>query len=273
MKKYSPIFLFLLLALIATSTPAQTTVATFDNPLCTTSAAGVGSGVGVYQGIDFSLSPWICENASLTGQTGMSISWSQQITTGRFKFTLPRVLLSLSAATSTGSGVLTITTDAGEAFSHSINTAFQTLHTGFTEAASVITVNYPGGKTIQLDNLTYQAAGKLGISGSLTWDNGTPVTGSVTLLQILSPTSQQTLGVFPVSATGAVSGTITIDLNHPDPLTFQILLHGPTGAIIGSTTFQVLKAMFPVMATGINAKVVLWKETAAIKTFDFGLTP
>jgi hypothetical protein len=27
------------------------------------------------------------------------------------------------------------------------------------------------------------------------------------------------------------------------------------------------------MATGINAKIVLWKETAAIKTFNFGLTP
>ena len=273
MTKYSPIFLFLISALIATSTPAQTTVATFDNPLCTASAGSAGSGVGVYQGIDFSLSPWVCEKTSLAGQTGTSISWYQQITTGRFKFQLPRVLVSLSAATSSGSGVLTITTDAGESFSHFINTTFQTLHTGFTEAASVITVNYPGGKAIQLDNLTYQAAGKLDVSGSLTWDNGTPVAGSVTLLQILSSTSQKTLGAFPVSSPGAVRGTITIDLSHPDPLTFQILLHEPNGAIIGSTTFQVLKAMFPVMATGINAKIVLWKETAAIKSFDFGLTP
>lgn len=272
MKKYSPVVLLLLSALIATSTPAQTTVATFDNPVC--AGTGVaGAGVGLYQGIDFSLSPWVCEKTSISGQTGTSISWFQQITTGRFKFQLPRVLVSLSAATSSGSGVLTITTDAGETFSHYVGTAFQTLHTGFTEAASVITVNYPGGKTIQLDNLTYQAAGKLGISGSLIWDNGTPVAGSVSLLQFLSPTSRKTLGAFPVSSAGAVNGTIAIDLTHPDPLTFQILLRGPTGAIIGSTTFQVIKAMFPVMATGINAKIVLWKETSAIKTFNFELTP
>jgi len=265
-KRYSPVILSLLSALIATSTRAQTTVVTFDNPLC-------AGNVGVYQGIDFSLSPWVCEKTNLTGQTGTSISWSQQITTGRFKFELPRVLVSLSAAATSGSGVLTVTTDAGESFSHSIDTAFQTLHTGFTEAASVVTVLYPGGKTIQLDNITFQAAGKLGVSGALTWDNGTPVAGSVTLLQILGPTSQKTLGTFPVSTTGAVHGTITIDLNHPDPLTFQVLLQGPTHATIGSTTFQVLKAMFPVTATGINAKIVLWRETSTIKTFDIGLTP
>ena len=267
MKKYSPIILFPFLALLATSARAQTTVATFDNPLCP------GTAIGIYQGIDFSLSPWVCEKTSLTGQTGMSISWYQQISSGRFKFELPRVLVSLSAATSSGSGVLTITTDAGESFSHSINTAFQTLHTGFTEAASVITVNFPGGKTIQLDNITYQVAGKFVVSGSLTWDNGTPVAGYVTLLQITGPISTNLLGTFPVNSTGAVRGAITIDLNHPDPLTFQIRLQEPTGAIMGSTTFQVIKAMFPVTATGINAKIVLWKETSAIKTFEFGLTP
>lgn len=267
MKKYSPILLSLFFALVAATAQAQTTVATFDNPLCT------GTSIGVYQGIDFSLSPWICDKTTLTGQTGTSISWSQPITTGHFRFALPRVLLSFSAAASSGSGVLTITTDAGESFSHFINTAFQTLHTGFTEAASVVTVTYPGGKTIQLDNITYQAAGKLLVSASLAWDNATPVAGDVTLIQVLSSTSTKTLGTFPISSTGTVSGTITIDLNHPDPLTFQIVLQGPTAVTIGSTTFQVLRAMFPVTATGINAKIVLWKETSTIKAFDIGLTP
>jgi hypothetical protein len=31
--------------------------------------------------------------------------------------------------------------------------------------------------------------------------------------------------------------------------------------------------MFPAAATGINAKIVLWKATSTIKTFDLGLTP
>jgi hypothetical protein len=271
-KKCSLVLLFVF-ALTATVSSAQTTIATFDNPAC------AGNGVGVYDGIDFSLSPWDCENPNLTGQTGTSISWYQRITTGHFKFQLPRVLVSLSAATSTGSGVLTVSTDAGESFSRPINTAFQTFHTGFTKAASVVTVQFPGGWTIQLDNITYQPlstpapSGKLTLSGELTWDDGTPVSGSVALLQVLGPTSQKTLGTFPVSAGGAVNGTIVIDLTQPDPLTFQVLLLGPTNATIGSTTFQVIKAMFPVTATGINAKIVLWKATSTIKTFDIGLTP
>jgi len=271
-KKYL-LIIFLLCSLNATSMQAQTTVATFDNPLC------AGNGVGLYQGIDFSLSPWDCEKTSLAGQTGTSISWYQQITLAHFGFQLPRLLVSLSAATSSGSGVLTITTDAGESFSHAITTTFQTLHTGFSKAASVITVQYPGGWTIQLDNIMFQplsspaAPGTLGASASLSWDDGTPVAGSVTLLQILGPIVQRTLGSFPVSSTGAVNGTITIDLSQPDPLTFQILLLGPTNANIGSTTFQVVKAMFPITATGINAKLVLWKATSTIKTFDIGLTP
>lgn len=267
MKKSSPIILSLLLELMATSARAQTVVATFDNPVC------AGNGVGVYQGIDFSMSPWACGKTNLSGQTGTSISWYQPITTGHFKFELPRVLVSFSAATTTGSGVLTITTDAGETFSHSINGVFETFHTGFTEAASVITVHYPGGRAVQLDNLTYQAAGKLGVSGTLSWSDGTPVTGTVTLNQIFSPTTRKTLGTFTVGSTGAVRGTVAIDLNHPDPLTFQVLLFGPTHASVGSSTFQVLKGMFPVTATGINAKIVLWKENGTIKTFEFGLTP
>jgi len=260
-------------ALMATATRAQTTVATFDNPPC------AGNGVGVYDGIDFSVSPWDCEKGNLTGQTGTSISWYQQITAGHFKFQLPEVLVSLSAATSSGSGILTITTDAGESFSHAINMAYQTFNTGFSKPASLITVQFPGGWTIQLDNITYQApsspavSGKLGVSGSLSWDDGTPVTGSVTLLQILGPTSQKTLGTFLVSSAGAVNGTITIDLTQPNPLTFQILLLGPSNDTIGSTTFQVIKAMFPATATGVNTKIVLWKATSTIKTFDLGLTP
>jgi hypothetical protein len=271
-KTYS-LLIAIFLALVATSTRAQTTVATFDNPPC------AGNGVGVYDGIDFSLSPWDCETNGLTGQTGTSISWYQQITTGHFRFQAPQVLVSLSVATSSGSGVVTITTDAGESFSHAINAAFQTFNTGFSKAASIVTVQYPGGWTIQLDNITYHPAGspitpgKLGVSGSLSWDDGTPVAGSVTLLQVLGPTSQRTLGTFAVSSTGAVNGTITIDLTQPDPLTFQILLLGPTNANVGSTTFQVIKAMFPATATGISAKIVLWKSTSTIKTFDLGLTP
>jgi len=213
-------FLILLFfALAATSARAQSTVANFDNPSCS------GNGIRTYQGIDFSLSPWDCENPSLSGQTGTSISWYQSITSAQFRFISPQVLVSLSAATSSGSGTLTISTDAGESFSHSITTVFQVLQTGFSKPASAVTVRYPGGWTIQLDNISYQTAsvplpiGTLNASASLTWDDGTPVAGSLILAQRIGSTTSGALGTFPISSTVTVSGIIKIDLSQPDPLT------------------------------------------------------
>jgi len=142
------LFLGVLLAFSGLATSAQTTVANFDNPACS------GNGIGVYQGIDFSASPWDCENPGLVGQSGNSISWYQNTTSGTFRFQSPSVLVALSAATSSGSGTVTISTDAGETFSHVVTPSFQTLLTGFTKAASVVTVKFPGGWTIALDNLT-----------------------------------------------------------------------------------------------------------------------
>jgi hypothetical protein len=271
-KKHFLIILFF--ALAVTSARAQSAVATFDNPSCS------GNGVRTYQDIDFSLSPWDCENPALSGQTGTSISWFQRITTGQFRFISPQVLVSLSAATSAGSGRLTISTDAGESFSHSITTMFQTFQTGFSKPASVVTVRYPGGWTIQLDNIMYQTVsapppvGTLNASASLTWDDGTPVSGSLTLAQLKGSTTPGALGTFPISSTGTVSGIIKIDLSQPDPLTFQVILVGPALTSTGpQAVFQVIKAMFPSPATGINAKIVLWKNTTTIKSFEIGLTP
>lgn len=272
MKRYFPIILFFGLA--AASARAQTTVVTFDNPPCS------GDGIRTYQGIDFSLSPWDCENPALSGQSGTSISWFQSITTGQFRFISPQVLVSLSAATSAGSGTLTISTDAGESFSHAISTTYQTLLTGFLKPASVITVRYPGGWTIELDNISSQTVnappplGTLHASASLTWDDGTPVAGNLVLAQRIGSTTFSALGTFPISSTGTVSGAIKIDLSQPDPLTFQVVLAGPTQTTAGpQAVFQVIKAMFPSPATGINAKIVLWKGTTTIKSFEIGLTP
>jgi len=266
--------IILFFALAAASARAQSTVATFDNPYCS------GNVVRTYQGIDFSLSPWDCENPALSGQTGTSISWFQRITNGQFRFISPEVLVSLSAATSSGTGTLTISTDAGESFSHSITTAFQTFQTGFSKPASVITVGFPGGWTIQLDNISYQTVsapspvGTLNASASLTWDDGTPVAGNLVLAQRIGSTTFSALGTFPISSAGTVSGAIKIDLSQPDPLTFQVVLAGTTQTTTApQAMFQVIKAMFPSPATGINAKIVLWKNTNTIKSFEIGLTP
>lgn len=185
------------------------------------------------------MSPWDCENPSLAGQSGTSISWFQNVTSGQFKFVTPEVLVSLSAATSTGSGILTISTDVGEMVSRTLTTTFQTVQTGFRKAATTVTVTFTGGWTIELDNITYQAPtttttlGTLNVSATLTWDDGTPVVGSVSLLQIMSPATSHSLGTFPISAAGVGSGTIKIDLTQAVPLTFQVNLLGANGAQIG----------------------------------------
>jgi hypothetical protein len=271
-KKHS--FLALVFAVAAAKASAQTTVADFDSPACS------GRGVGVYQGIDFSQSPWNCENPGLTGQTGTSISWYRRITSGQFKLQTAGTLLSLNAATSTGSGTLTISTDAGESFSHSINTTFQTLVTGFKKAASIITVNYPGGRTIELDNIMYQTGsvsptpGALTLTATLTWDDGPPVAGSLILSQLTGPGSSIQLGMFLINSSGDASGTVNIDLTQPDPLTFQVVLLGTNNAAVGApATFQVSRIMFPSNLTGINAKIILSKSTMTIKSFNIGLVP
>jgi hypothetical protein len=265
----------LFFALAAASVQAQTTVVTFDNPPCS------GNGVGTYGGINFSVSPWDCENPGLTGQTGTSISWYQNQPSGQFKFVTPEMLTSLSAATSTGSGTVTVSTDAGESISKTLTTAFQTIHTGFTKPATTVTVAFTGGWTIELDNIAYQAAaaasvpsGMLTVSATLTWDDGTAVAGSVALSQIISSTASNALGTFSLNSSGVGSGTIKIDLTQADPLTFQVSLVGTAGTHIGlPATFQVLKLMFPPAATGLTAKLVLAKATTTIKTFDIGLVP
>ena len=267
-------FLALVLALAATEASAQTTVANFDSPACS------GRGVGVYQGIDFSLSPWDCENPGLTGQTGTSISWYHRISSGQFKLQTPGTLLSLNAATTTGSGTLTISTDAGESFSHAIDTTFQTLLTGFTKAASVITVKYSGGRTIELDNIMYQTGGvsltpgTLNLSATLAWDDGTTVAGSLNLAQLTGLGSPIQLGTFAINSTGGASGTVNINLTQPDPLTFQVVLLAANNTAVGApATFQVSRMMFPSTLTGISAKIVLSKATTTIKSFNMGLVP
>jgi hypothetical protein len=267
-------FLAVVFAFAAAEASAQTTVANFDSPACS------GNGVGVYQGIDFSQSPWDCENPGLKGQTGTSISWYQQIYNGQFRLQTPGVLLSLSAATSSGTGTLTVSSDAGESFSHSINATFQTVLVGFTKPASVITVSYPGGWTIQLDNITYQTVnvspvpGTLNLSATLTWDDGTPVTGNLNLSQLTGTSTQVHLGTFAIGSSGGASGTVKLDLAQTDPLTFQVSLIGTNNTTLGAPAiFQVSKLMFPLTLTGINAKIVLAKSTMTIKTFDMGLVP
>jgi hypothetical protein len=141
------------LLLLAGPLSAQTVV-NFDTPPC------AGNGIGVYQGIDFSLSAWDCERAALLGDATTTISWYNNIQRGQFKFLAPSVLLSLRASSSSGGGNIVISTDAGETLTIAAQSSVMppSVQTGFTKAASIITVAFAGGWTIQLDDLVYGPA-------------------------------------------------------------------------------------------------------------------
>jgi hypothetical protein len=138
------------LLFLAISAKAQT-VANFDNPPCS------GNGVKIYQGIDFSLSPWDCESDRLASDSTETLSWYQNISSGQFKFEKPSVLKSLLGGSTAGGGTLTISDDQGEKVSVTLSATpgLQPITTNFTKEASVITVSYTGGWRIQLDNITY----------------------------------------------------------------------------------------------------------------------
>lgn len=142
--------IIILFLLCASSLVGQTLV-NFDAPSCS------GNGVKTYQGIDFSLSPWDCERPNLAGDTTETISWYVNNTSGKFRFVTPSVLLSLRATSSASTGNIVITTDAGESVTIVAQPRVMppAVRTGFTKAASVITVTYAGGWTIELDDLLY----------------------------------------------------------------------------------------------------------------------
>jgi len=139
-----------LLLLVGGFASASTTV-NFDSPGCPSSK------VGTYGGITWP-SVWGCEKAKYTNDTTKSISWTSQITSSTFSFVSPAVLTELWAGG--GSlGSITISTDQGEHVSLAITQAKKMTDyvTGFTLPATVVTVTYAGGWTIELDNLVYSA--------------------------------------------------------------------------------------------------------------------
>src|SRR6202158_3181416 len=134
---------------------ATTTTVNFDNPACPNLN---GSLTGTFGGINWGSSPWGCEIAGSPTDPTVSVSWNRQVTQGTFSFTVPSVLISLNAGTASGSGTLTISTDAGETTGPRTLTsgvAGALITTNFTKPATVVTVKFTNGWTIELDNIAY----------------------------------------------------------------------------------------------------------------------
>jgi len=278
MKKYLLAALPFMFA--ATVSQAQTpiTVVTFDNPA---PSAQAGAMPATFDGMTFGPS-WSWEsswNADSTNNVYFSSATNNTIS---FGFVQPEIFISLQVFAD-AAGTLTLADDQGQTTTLQVTQTgtIYTARTGWTKASKTVSVTYTQSWHAAFDNFTYQdpatasgSAGKLGAAITLTWDDNTPVTGSVLASQIIAGSQPIVIGNFPLSSSGTASGTLTVDLTQPSPLASQIVLLSATNVQVGdSVSLQLPNAMFPTNATGVTVHIVLWKASTTIKTFDIGLTP
>jgi hypothetical protein len=255
-----------------------TTVATFDNPA---PSAGAGAMPATFNGMTFGAS-WSWESAWNADSTNNVYFNSATNNTRSFGFVQPEILVSLQVFADLA-GTLTLADDQGQTtiFQVAQTGTIYTVKTSWIKASSTVNVTYSQNWHAAFDNFTYQtpstasaSPGKLAASITLTWDDNTPVTGSVVASQIIAGNQQIVLGQFPLNSSGTANGNLAIDFTQPNPLTFQIVLLSTTNVQMGdSVSFQLPKAMFPATSTGVTAHIVLLKATTSIKTFDIGLIP
>jgi hypothetical protein len=278
MKRY--LLVALLISFAATISRAQgaTTIVTFDNP----APSGVaGPMPATFDGMTFG-ADWSWETGWSADSTNNVFFSSPASNTRSFGFLQPEIFLSLQVFAD-ATGTLSLTDDQGQAASFHVAQAgtLYTVKTGWTKASKTVNLTYTQSWHAAFDNFTYQApapasssGGKLAAAITLTWDDNTPVTGSVVASQTIAGNNQLVLGQFPLSSSGTASGTLAVDFTQSSPLTFQLILLSTSNVQVGSSVnFQLPKAMFPTNATGVSAHIVLSKATTTIKTFDIGLTP
>ena len=270
----------LLFSLAASVSRAQTatSVVTFDNPA---PSAGAGAMPATFGGMTFGPS-WSWEPAWNPDTTNNVYFSSAASNTQSFGFVQPEVFVSLQVF-GDAAGTLTLTDDQGQSTTFQVakTGTLYTVTTGWTKASMTVHVTYTQGWHAAYDNFIYQtpstgsgSAGKLAASIALTWDDSTPVTGSVVASQLITGRQPVVLGQFPLSPSGIATGTLAVDYTQPNPLAFQIVLMSTANLPVGdSVIFQLPKAMFPSNATGVTAHIVLLKATTTIKAFNIGLLP
>jgi hypothetical protein len=190
--------LILFAVLAALPAHAQTTVVNFDSPACK-----ANTNPGTYQGINFSTgTPWDCESSGYAGASGLSLSWTQNIQSGTFKFVSPAVLNSFLMATSIAGSTLKVSTDQGETVTVLPSNKWVTFSTGFTKPATTVTVDCTCGWTLEMDNITYTVSTVTPPPPTITG-----VVASCAPAAIASTATSQCTAV--VTGTGTFSKTVT----------------------------------------------------------------
>jgi len=214
-----------------TTISSGTTTVNFDSPTCPS------SNVDTYGGIKWP-SPWGCEKAGYTNDSTTTITWTQNITSKTFTFANPSVLTSLRAGGGS-TGNITISTDQGESIALTLSkTKTMTLYqTGFTKLATTVTVQYAGGWTMELDDLTYSSAAPACTPGTVGcgWKTGDMV--SYSQQGWTQTPASTTLNNFEnVYTTGTLDfgGTYLMEFTSPSAILAYLPAVGPAGALTSS---------------------------------------
>lgn len=213
MRRYALSLILALLTGIGIQAQVTTTIVNFDTPACS------GNIVNIYQGIDFSLSPWDCERPTMTGDATETISWYQKISAAKFRFVNPSILVSIRVGSSASNGSFTITTDAGETFSGNISGGRMggPFTTNFSKPALVVTITTTVSWTIEIDDITYKTGATLPASIKIS-----PTVATIPVLPSLTFTDEVT-NSSPDVTWSATCGSVTQAGIYTPPLTI------PTG--------------------------------------------
>jgi len=272
--KASPLkpWFWVVLLLCSVTAFASTTTVNFDSPAPSVSHDQPIN--GVFQGINFGNSTWAFEGAYGPDTTNNIYFMSSTAKSAPITFSTASVLQSIAVFAGT-SGTMTLSDNAGQTLSKAITAGqMYTVTTGWTKAATTVTIGYTAGWSLGVDNITYSSGtpvasgtlaasptsvsfGSLALKSSLTkavvvTNSGTAnvtisgVSATGTGFSLTPVTTPVTLGAgktltlsarFTPTVTGAASGNIAVTSNASNP-SLNIALSG-TGT---STTAGTLAA-------------------------------
>jgi hypothetical protein len=131
------------------------TTVTFDNPVPPGSSGSFLN--GLFQGINFGTSQWRWENAYGAGSTRHVYFGSGSGTSRTFTFSpAPRTLVSMRVFTGVA-GTLTLTDNLGQTRTQAITTGSMQLVTmGWTQPSTTVTVTFPAGWELGVDDVVYR---------------------------------------------------------------------------------------------------------------------
>lgn len=123
-------------------------------------------------------------------------------------------------------------------------------------SATILAAWYkPASAPVQPKNFTF--------SGSVLWNDGTPVQGTIQAQQFQASQVWNTLATVTPDASGNISGTITVETNFADLVTLNFILDDATGAPVGFIQPSAPGALFQGISRVSGFKLVIQKVGCA----------